>query len=539
MARMTGGQALVKSLRTNGIDTVFCIPGVQLDHLFNAFYDEGNAIRVIANRHEQGSAYMAFGYAASTGRVGAYAVVPGPGFLNSSAALSTAYATNAPVLAISGQVPSHLIGRNMGAHHEIPDQLAVMKGLTKWAARIDHPRQAPGLVREAFRQLGDGRVRPAGLEIPPDVLAQEAEIELGEAAAAVQPPQPDPELIEDAARRLGKASSPMIAVGGGIFGAEEELITVAEMLQAPVTMSRNARGAVDERHYLGLRESAGNRLWAKADVVLAVGTRFYEQYMAWGTGGLDVIRVDIDPTEIARNQTPALGICADARLTLAALAGKIGAHNRKRTSRADELTKLKQGLEREYDELEPQVGFIRVLREELPEDGFVVGESTQLAYCARIAMPFYKPRTYVSPGYQGTLGYGFPTALGVKVGNPDAQVVSITGDGGFLFASGELATAVQHGIASVTAVFSNAMYGNVQHSQIHKYGGKVIATDLHNPDFAAMAETFGAQGLRATTPDEFRAALRKGFGHNGPTVIEVPVGELPSPWHLMHLPRVR
>ncbi len=493
----------------------------------------------MANRHEQGSAYMAFGYAYSTGRVGAYAVVPGPGFLNSSAALCTAYACNAPVLAISGQVPSHLIGRNLGAHHEIPDQLAVMRGLTKWAARIDHPRQAPDKVREAFHQLTSGRVRPAGLEIPPDVLAMESEIELGEASVPAPPPAPDPDLIEDAAKLLGKASNPMIAVGGGIFGAEEELVTLAEILQAPITMSRNAKGAVDERHYLGLRESAGNRLWADADVVLAVGTRFFEQYTSWGVDGLDIIRVDIDPTEITRNQVPTLGICADARLSLAALVEKVGAYNRKRTSRVDELTRLKDGMDREYDALEPQIHFIRVLREELPEDGFVVGESTQLAYCARIAMPFYRPRTYVSPGYQGTLGYGFSTALGVKVGNPDAQVVSITGDGGYLFGAGELATAVQNGIATVTAVFSNSMYGNVQHSQVHKYGGKVIATDLHNPDFAAMAESFGAQGLRATTPEEFRSALKKGFDHKGPTVIEIPIGELPSPWHLMHLPRVR
>jgi acetolactate synthase-1/2/3 large subunit len=539
MTRMTGGQALVKSLKAYGVDTVFAVPGVQLDALFNALFDEGNAIRVIHNRHEQGSAYMAFGYAKSTGRCGAYAVVPGPGFLNASAALSTAYAANAPVMCIAGQVPTRQIGRDLGSHHEISDQLGILQRLTKWAERIDHPQDAPARVEEAFRRLGAGRVRPVGLEMAVDALAAEAEVALREPLAPPEPHEPDPELIEAAAELLGKAECPMIAVGGGVVGACEELLALAEMLQAPVTMSRNAKGAVSDDHYLGLRESAGNRLWAEADVVLAVGTRMYEQVMSWGIAGLRIIRMDIDATEIDRSFTPEIGIVADARVGLAALAARVGKHNRKRQSREDELNTLKTGLQDEYDALVPQADFIKAIRAELPEDGFVVGESTQLAYMARIAMPFTQPGCYVSPGYQGTLGYGFPTALGVKVGNPDRHVVSITGDGGFLFAGSELATAVQQHIAMVTIVFNDSAYGNVKRTQIHKYGGKVIATDLHNPDFVAYAESFGAQGLRAKTAGELSAALRRGFDHDGPTLIEVPLGDLPSPWHLMHLPRVR
>ena len=540
MTRMTGGQALVKSLKQYGVDTIFCIPGVQLDHFFNALYDEGNAIRVIHNRHEQGCGYMAFGYAKTTGRAAAYAVVPGPGLLNSAAALSTAYACNAPVLCIAGQAPSGLIGRGLGAHHEITDQLGVLKGLTKWAARIDHPAEAPGLVEEAFRQLSSGRVRPVGLEMAVDVLAAETEVGLREPVPPESPPEPDPDLIEQAAAMLGKAKNPMIAVGGGVSGAEEELLVLAEMLQAPVTMSRNAKGAVDDRHYLGLRESAGNRMWADADVVLAVGTRLYEQYMGWGVDDdLAIIRMDIDPTEIARNRTPALGIMCDARRGLAALIERVGKHNSKRPSREGELVALKAELQTQYDALTPQIHYINAIRAELPDDGYVVGESTQLAYAARIAMPFHRPGTYVSPGYQGTLGYGFTTALGVKVGNPDKQVVSITGDGGFLFGAQELATAVQQRIATVTVVVNDGAYGNVRRSQIEKYGGKVIATELHNPDFVKLAESYGAQAFRVDQPAQLRDALRRGFDHDGPTVIEIPVDELPSPWHLMHLPRVR
>ncbi|MDA0652063.1 MAG: thiamine pyrophosphate-binding protein [Proteobacteria bacterium] len=540
MARMTGGTALVKSLRAHGIDTMFGIPGVQLDHFFNAMHDERNAIRFIQNRHEQGGGYMAFGYAASSGKVGAYAVVPGPGFLNSSAALSTAYACNAPVLCITGQVASDKIDRRIGSHHEINDQLGTIRSLTKWADRMEHPTAAPGLVETAFRELRSGRIRPVGLEAAPDVFAMEADVELRDPLPAPPPLAPDPNLIEVAAKLLGAAERPLILSGRGVFGACEELLAVAEMLQAPVSMSRNGKGAIPGDHYIGIAESVGHRLYAEADVVLAVGTRMYEQYYGWGVDkGVKIIRIDVDPTEIGRSGKPAVGIAADARLALAALANAIPKHNRKRDSRKDELNTRKAELQLEFEKLSPQWDYISVLREELPKDGFVVGESTQMAYMVRIGMPFYHPRTYVSPGYQGTLGYGFPTSLGVKVANPDKEVVSISGDGGFLFGGSELSTAVQHRIGTVTLVFNDGAYGNVKRSQVHKYGNRVIGTDLHNPDFVKYAESFGAQGLKATNPAELRAALKQSFGRDLPTLIEIPVGELPSPWHLMHLPRVR
>src|SRR5438270_12315529 len=193
MARMTGGSALVEMLRRNGVDPLFALPGVQNDALFVAFYDAAEALRVIHTRHEQGAAHMAFGYARASGKVGTYAVVPGPGLLNTTAALSTAYATNAPVLCISGQIPPDLIGRGFGLLHEVPDQLAILRGLTKWAERINHPSETGKLVNEAFRQLADGRPRPVALEMPLDIMALEAEVALPAVAAAPAPPPPDPE----------------------------------------------------------------------------------------------------------------------------------------------------------------------------------------------------------------------------------------------------------------------------------------------------------------------------------------------------------
>src|ERR1700756_4667069 len=194
MARMTGGGALVEMLRRHGEDTIFALPGVQNDALFVAFYDAGEALRVIHTRHEQGAAYMAFGYARASGKVGTYAVVPGPGLLNTTAALATAYAANTPVLCISGQVASDLIGRGFGLLHEIPDQLGILQRLTKWAARIDHPTQTGGLVNAAFRQLGDGRPRPVALEMPLDVMALETEVALPAAEEIPAVTMPNPEL---------------------------------------------------------------------------------------------------------------------------------------------------------------------------------------------------------------------------------------------------------------------------------------------------------------------------------------------------------
>jgi acetolactate synthase-1/2/3 large subunit len=537
--QMTGGEAIVRSLSANGVDTLFCIPGVELNAFFVALYDHREKFKVITNRHEQGCAYMALGYARSTGKVGAYAVVPGPGFLNSSAALSTAYAGSSPVFCVTGQVPSQQIGRGAGAHHEINNQLDILRNLTKYAARMEHPAEVPEVMDQAFRAIKSGRPRPVGVEMSPDMMAKLAPVSQLGAAVPPAPPEADPELIEQAAKLLGEAANPIIAIGGGIYGAEDVVLRLAEMTETPVMMSRNAKGAVSFRHHLGLPESAGHRLWADVDVVLSIGTRLNEVYKFWGVHkDVKVIRIDIDPMEIERNGKPTVGILADARQALSAIADRVGQYLRPRASRKEELNGLKARLAKDHESLTPQIDYVNAIRRELPDDGIVVSEATQIAYAARVAMPFYCPRTFLTAGYSGTLGFGFPTALGAKVANPDKQVVSISGDGGFLFGASELAAAVQNKIAAVTLVFNNNAYGNVKREQLEKFGGRVIASDLTNPDFVKLAEAYGAQGLRAKSPEELAVALRKGFSHDGPTVIEIPVGDLPSPWHLIDMPKV-
>jgi acetolactate synthase-1/2/3 large subunit len=538
---MTGAKALVDLLRLHGVDTLFALPGVQNDGLFNALYDAGGAIRVIHTRHEQGAAYMAYGYARSTGRVGAYSVVPGPGVLNTGAALSTAYAANARVLCLTGQIASAAIGRGFGMLHELPDQLSILRGLTKWAGRIEHPTQAQSVVDEAFRQLNTGRPRPVAIETPPDVLTLETEVTLHDPYAGDPEIAPDPEAIRRSAELLAKARKPLIMVGSGAEHAGAELLAVAQMLQAPVVTVTSGRGIVSDRHYLSQDGLAGHRLWAEADVVLAAGTRLLRPLTMWGADdSLKIIRVDIDPNEPARVRPPTIAIVADARLTLAALRDALAAQNGSRPSREAELRALKDETRAQMSAtLKPQFEYLAAIRDVLPDDGILVDEVTQMGYVADMAYPAYRPRTLITSGYQGTLGYGFATALGVKVANPDKPVISINGDGGFMYNVQELSTAVAHNIALVTVVFVDGYFGNVYRMQKEQYGGRVIASKLQNPDFVKLAESFGVNAARASSADELRGVLRSALAHNGPTLIEVPVGQMNSPWSFATLPRVR
>jgi acetolactate synthase-1/2/3 large subunit len=538
---MNGAEAIVKSLQQYGVDSVFGLPGGQLDHLFDAIYKTDGKLKLIHSRHEQGAAYMAYGYARSTGRVGTYIVVPGPGLLNTTAALCTAYACNTPVLCLTGQIPSAGIGTGRGYLHEIPDQLGLIQKLTKWAARIEHPTQAPDRVREAFKQLQTGRPRPVELEMAMDVMGQQGEV-------ALLPPEshaglaPDSEQIEQAAKQLGVAKRPMIVVGSGAQNASPEVLRLAEILQAPVTFFRSGKGVIDDRHYLSQSFPAGHRLWADADVVLAIGTRLKYQQMYWGLDqNLKIVRIDIDPTEINRISTPEIGIVADARIALQALLSALDRHNSPRTSRKQELTNLKAEFQATFEEkIAPQMGYLRVIREELPEDGFFVDEVTQVGFASWYAFPTYHPRHFISAGYQGTLGYGYATALGVQAAHPDKKVVAIAGDGGFLFNVQELATAVQYGLGVVVIVFNDNKFGNVQRQQKEWFGGRVIASDLHNPDFVQLAESFGLTGYRVRTPDELRPVLRGALANSGPALIEVVLTEdMPTPWPFILTPRAR
>lgn len=534
---MTGGQALVASLVRQGIDTIFGLPGVQLDGAFDALYEARERIDVLHTRHEQATAYMADGYARSTGRVGTCLVVPGPGLLNATAALSTAYACNSPVLCLTGQIQSDLIEVGRGLLHEIPNQIGMIRSVTKHAARASTPNEIPGVVDEAFRQLRSGRTRPVEIEIPPDVLFAAAEVTLLPATALPDHSAGDPDLLEQAAKLLGNAKSPLIWAGSGIHNAEawDELLALAEMLQAPVVMTANGKGALSSRHYLAQGQVEAMQLVPKADVVLAVGTRFVDPATAkWGIKeGQQVIQLDIDPEEIGRNLPPTIGIEAHAKAGLAALVDRVGRHNRGRPSREAELTALTAEAQKKVQSVGKQADYALAVRRALPDEGIVIQEMTQVGYWSHLGYPVYKPRTYLTSGYQGTLGFGFPTALGAKVGNPGTPVVSINGDGGFGFCLNELSTVARHGIAAITVVFNDDAYGNVQRIQREQFGGRTIASDLRNPDFVKLAEVFDVAGRRAESAEALTTAIEEAIKANEPTLIEVPIGPVPNPWRLL------
>ncbi|MGH7110718.1 MAG: thiamine pyrophosphate-dependent enzyme, partial [Stellaceae bacterium] len=455
--------------------------------------------------------------------------------------LATAYATNAPVLCLSGQIPSDSIGRGFGLLHEIPDQLAILKSLTKWAARINHPSETGKLVNEAFRQLRDGRPRPVGLEVPPDVLARESAVSLPAAEPAPAPPPPDPELIARAADLLAAAKKPLFFVGSGAVNAGAEVLALAEMLEAPVVSFVGGKGIVSDRHDLAQSLVAGHALWREADVVLAIGTRLNQPQMRWGfDGDLKLIRIDIDPVEITRITRPAVGIVADAREALAALYDALGRRAQKRPPRRDELGTLKARTRADLAaRLGPQCAYLEAIRAELPDEGIAVEDLTQVGYVGRIAFPVYAPRTYIHSGYQGTLGFGFATALGAKVARPDLPVVAISGDGGFMYNVQELSTASKHGIDIVAIVFADGAFGNVRRMQKEDYGNRLIGVDLENPNFPKLAESFGLAGVRTSSPEGLRRELAAALKRRGTTLIEVAVGEMPDPWKTLIMPRVR
>ena len=542
MSKLNGAEAIVKSLRENGVDTVFALPGGQLDYLFDAMYKEGDGIRLIHSRHEQGCAYMAYGYARSTGKIGTYAVVPGPGLLNSSGALCTAWANYTPVLCISGQIPSAGIGKGYGDLHEIDDQLGMIRHITKWAERIDHPNDAPATMREAFRQLSTGSPRPVEVEMPMDIMAMEYEVELLPADDSHALPPMDAEQLDAAVELLGKAKKPLIYVGSGAMEASEEVLRLAERLQAPVVSFRSGKGIVSDEHYLSANFPMGHRLWGEADAVLAVGTRLHWPLVMWGKDDdLKLVRVDIDPEQVSRICTPEVGIVGDSASVLEAIDAGLQKLSHQAQSREKELRSLRAEVDGELrDKVGPQMAYLDVIREELPRDGIFVDEVTQVGFVSWYGFPVYKPRQHISAGYQGTLGYGYATALGVMAGNMDKKVVQVSGDGGIMFNIQELCTAVQYQLPLVTIIFNDNRYTNVQRQQKEWFEGRVVCSDLHNPDFVKLAESFGAAGFKAHDPESLRAAIRQAFDEQGPCIIEVEVKEFfPPPWPFLMLPQNR
>ena len=533
MPRMTGGQALVKSLYREGVRVVFGVPGVQLYHAMDALYDEPG-IRFISNRHEQGSAYMADGYSRAGGGIGTALVVPGPGLLNASAGVGTAYSASSPMLLVSGQIERDQIGKDTGALHEVNDQIDAIETVTKWASRVLHASEVPDAVHEAFRQMATGRPRPVEIEVPPDTLEEQADVDLHEPGVYQRQPAGD-ESLREAVQTLAAAKSPVICAGGGavLSEASEAVVKLAELLQAPVVTTAEGKGVISGRHPLSLgvpnyRPDALDDIVDDADVVLAVGTRMGR----WVRLRKDprIIQIDIDPGEIGRAYPNTLAVTGDARLTLEAIHDSLARLGPPRPSRREEMQAARKSRYDPNKHVQPQGSFVKAIRNAMPDDGILVEGVTQIGYYCRTHFQVYEPRSYITSSYFGNLGYAYPTALGAKVAQPDRAVVAVSGDGGFLYNSQELATAVQYGINATVIVFNDNAYGNVKRDQTRRFGGRVIGSDLHNPDFVKLAQAYGARGVLAEGPEELEKSLRESLSIEAPTLIEVPVGMMPAPF---------
>lgn len=539
MARMTGGEAIVDGLLRHGIDTIFGLPGVQTYALFDAFALNANRLRLINARHEQTTAYMALGYACATGRPAAYAVVPGPGVLNTTAALATAWGVNAPVLCLTGQVPSAMIGRGRGQLHELPDQLATLRSLLKSAERIEHPTEAPRQIAHAFQQMRSGRPGPVSVEMPWDQFAATAEVTPQDPWPVHPAPTPDPEKIAALAERIRAARAPMIWIGGGAVAAGAEILALAERLGAPVVSFRSGRGVVSDRNRLSLTVPAAWRLWAETDLLIGIGSRLEVPLGRFGPrpAGLAVARIDIDPVEMRRLAVD-IGIVADAADAARALLAALGAGAPApdpAAGRAEAIAAARSATAAAIQKVQPQMAFLEALRDAMPDDAILCDEMTQVGYASWFGFPVYSPRSLITSGFSGTLGAGFPTALGVKVAHPDRVVVSLTGDGGFLFGGTELATAMQHGINLITVLFNNGAYGNVMRDQKRLYEGRDSGSALRNPDFQAFARSFGVRAWHAADAEGLRTALREAIAANAPALIEVTtdISKETAPWEFI------
>jgi thiamine pyrophosphate-dependent acetolactate synthase large subunit-like protein len=538
MTPRTGGDWVIEALRAEGVRHVFGIPGVHNLPIYNALLRQ-SAIRHTLARHEQGAAFMADGYARSSGQPGVLIVTTGPGATNTLTALAESYAGSIPVLTIMSDVPLPVLGREVGALHEIVNQIECFKPACRWAETIADGRMIASSIQGAFDLFESSRPGPIALSIPADLLATTTDGRIVAGLRRARPPCHVDE-IDEAARLLSRAARPLIIAGGGVVSssASGELREVARRLGAPVVTTVMGRGTMPDPdplwHGVLPNGRATEELIKAADVIFAVGCRFAHR----STQGLllnlafapdqTLIHLDVDPTVIGRLFKPQLGIVGDARDGLARLLGFLAAPPRERDWRTERLLGLRTAANARYT---AQVEtFIQVLRRSLADDAIVVNDQTGINYWMEWRFPVLAPRTFLYPVGTATLGYGIPSAIGAKIANPDRQVVAVVGDGGFMFSVNELATAVKYGLGVVFVVVNDDRFGAIKYLQDRMFGlsGEV---DLQNPDFPVLSRAFGAAGERVASLDALGDALGRALARSGPTVLELRMA-IDPPWEL-------
>ena len=543
--KMSGAKAVVESLERQNVKEIFGIIGGTIMPVYDALYDS-TKIRHILCRHEQGAAHAADGYARASGKAGVCMATSGPGATNLVTGIANAYMDSSPVVAITGQVPadgpntSYMIGRDAFQEADI---IGITTPITKHNYQVREAAEIPATVKTAFYIATTGRPGPVLIDLPKDVQNAVAEIDFSdkiEIRGYKPPSDPHPLQIKKAAELLVKAEKPLILAGGGVItaNASPELLQIAELLMAPVATTFMGKGAFPEIHPLSLGNigmhgnPVANKLLLETDVLLAVGTRFSDRSTARLDSFCPVakkIHIDIDAAEIGKNISVDVPIVGDAKVSLKALYDSLIKQLKKKESSAW-IKRVKEAKEQINSvanggtkDLKPQT-LLPELRKLLPENAIVTTEVGQNQMWAALYFKVLKPRTFISSGGLGTMGFGFPAALGAKVACPDRPVVDIAGDGSFIMTEQELATSVMEDIPVTVIVLNNSVLGMVAQWQRMFCNRRYIAVNLGKvPDFVKLAEAYGAQGFHVGSIGEFSKAVKEGLKSKVTTVIDVPI----------------
>lgn len=522
---MTGGQILIESLKNHGVKVIFGIPGYHNLPLYDALYDERD-IQTIVATHEGGAAFMADGYARTTGQVGVCLTTAGPGVTNAATGLGEAYSDSVPILLLNGDVRSEAIGKEVGAYHEM-DLLTFTRPLTKWNATALRVEEIAPLVNKAFYHLKTGNPRPVHLTFPTDVLRAEGEYVPADASTCERRPIQG-EVIDRALEKILTSKRPLILAGGGTIAANAmaELTRLVEALEAPALFTRMGKGAIPEDHPLCFghsRTKFASKLVTDSDCLIALGVRFTDlSRETWQSPPRGLIHVNIDPSEIGRIYAPEVPVVGDVKsFLLQVLEGISGKPARIDRSWKEGLLAAKREVEEEEASKPRRVFDARDLREVLPRDAIVSVDVCVPGYAMFSGFKVYEPRTYLTPTLFIAMGYALPAAIGAKVAFPERSVVSVSGDGGFLMTCVELATARKYDLAVVSIVINDRCYRSIKMMQDADYGGRHIGIDLQPVDFVGLAEAFGVPGQKVTKPGELKPLLARALEEKGPYLIEV------------------
>jgi len=523
---MTCGEATMKLLVSYGVDTVFGMAGTMTLELYRGIALAG--IRHVQCRNEQGASLMADGYARATGRPGVCTIIAGPGVTNAATGIAQAYCDSQPMLVLSGACATRTQGKGWGAIHELADQAAVTAGFTAFSDMVRYPEELPELIARAYAVFRGSRPRPVHLSLPRDVLPEPVEAEW-KPRRAPSLPMPDPASIEEAADRLAQAKRPLILVGGGAVGTRQALTAIAEHIGAPVLSTNAGKGILPESHPLSLGGSIvrqhSQQALADADVVLVVGSEISAGDSFLPTLDIpgDIIRIDIDPTELTSMYAAVVPIQGDARAAMRALWTALAtrqpiARRSEGETRVQDVLALSQEAMTEVERLHARVW--KTLRSVLPADAIVMGDASQLVYSGSFAMPMDTERCWYYSGTYCALGAALPMAIGAKIGAPHRPVIAVAGDGGIMFTINELATAVEESLALPVIVWNNdalqEMVDQMDRRQIPRIG-----VEPKSPDFMRLAEGFGCHGVRATSAEHLAQSVRDALRTDRPTVIEV------------------